>query len=923
MRALCESCSKPQPVDWKPGEQCVHCGAAVRRDVRCFWCAKGTPAGKFCRSCGADLVDEPLYGAARMLKDAGTDRFTVPKLLKEFDEDRIQHFTRLYQRHAAAAARHVDDLRFLERFLFHKGWSDSLEDELVPRLPFPEAELKALTIDPRPEAGDLEICVRIQETSPFPRTQALALLARLRLDDWKAAKEASASMHDPALAAEAALVFTSWRVLSAGAYPFGRDKRVVELLKTSTFKPEAAVRLGLLGVGDPDRLKAALESKDPETAFAAALALGDPDRLSVAVGKGEELMTLAAGRTLARQGIFAPLAGVLKTASLEIQADLVRELSTQKKPAPELREVLFELVENVRWDEPEEVKRKVFVEEDRVRHEMIKRATTVLARGADAAVVRRLVACPHLDAEALRPFLAEWGGASIDAVEPVLRHLVLNGTFRHSLWNLDDAVKRGAVPSGFVPAHWGDASPEIREELLGLAEKQLNHGEDEALLRFVVNAVFGPDGGELRARAWWAIERSQDGNARREFLTLREAPIARFFGSPEAFAPKLVAVLSDGVAMREVGLYDFLANFLKPVDPAFVPKIASGELARALLAVAGSDYYAFVVDSSIDLLGHLGADPRWRDEVVSGLRALGTKGNWHYDKALRRLELSVHGIPDEQEWKALPWTFAPERFAGVSKEGRLELLELADQQRIHAKATTEPLCDWVLEVAFGTSEPEVRLKAFDIHQERSPRGHGLELLRKPEFLPAVARVFDAPEILRDGQALEFIEDLLQKGDPLDEAGKGLVEALLGALGRPAEVPARLRDAALQFLEKQAAQPRWRDVVADGLAELAKRKELENADRFGRLASRIKPPPPKPPRVDPGPRPDPMGEDDPEPVDPAAEYAEKAKIAEQLGRELQEKVMLISFGSGSPEEKTREVMKLQDAFQKKIKALYGA
>jgi hypothetical protein len=916
MRALCESCSKPQPVDWKPGEQCVHCGAAVRRDVRCFWCAKGTPAGKFCRACGADLVDEPLYGAARMLKEAGTDRFTIPKLLREFDEERIQHFTRLYQRHAVAAARHVDDLRFLERFLFHQGWSDSLEDELVPRLPFPAPELKALAIEPRPEAGDVDVCRRIQETSPFPRTRALAALARLRLDDWKASKDAAGTLHDPALAPEAALVFSSWRVLSAGASPFHRDRRIIELLQASPFKPEAAVRLGLMGVGDPDRLKAALDSKDPETAFAAALALGDADRLSVAVGKGEPLMTLAAGRTLARLGIFAPLAPVLKTASLDVQADLLRELASQKKPAPELREVLLDLVENVRWEEAEEVKRRVYVGDDQLRHESRKRAVSILARGADVALARRLTAALDWDSDGLRPLLAEWGGADPAAAEVVLSHLVGIGKFSRSQWNLDDAVKRGGVSPGFVPARWASASPEMRTELIGLAEKQLGANPDETLHRFLVNVVFGPEGGKLRAEAWWALHRTyrKDDHRGEGPLTLEDGPIRRFFGSAELFAPKLVAVLRDDEALREVGLFDFLARFLKPVDPAFAATIASAELVRALLAVAGGGYYAFLVDGAIDLIGVAGADPRWREEAIAGLRALGKKGNWHFDKALRRLELSVHGIPDEQEWKALPWTFAPERFAGVSREGRLELLDLVEHQRIHAKESTEPLCDWLLEVAFGSSEPDVRLRALDVHKERSPRGHGLSLLRKPEFEPLLAREFDAPTILREKPALEFLEAVLRTSVVLADGGENLVDALLRALGRPAEIPERLRDAALKFLEKQAEHPRWRGYVAAGLQELGHRKGIENADRLLRLAERLDPPPPEK-----GDLPVP----EPDPADVAKAYEAKAKEAEKLGRELQEQCLLISFGSGSPEDKTREIMKLQDAFQKRIKELYGA
>src|SRR5882672_232260 len=126
MRSVCEKCAAPQPPDWNAGDLCVSCGAAVRRDVRCFWCAKWTPFAKFCRSCGAETVEEIHYGAARMLKDAGTDRFTVPRMLREMDPDQRENFTRIYQRHAVAVARHVDEIRFLERFLFHKVFSGAL-----------------------------------------------------------------------------------------------------------------------------------------------------------------------------------------------------------------------------------------------------------------------------------------------------------------------------------------------------------------------------------------------------------------------------------------------------------------------------------------------------------------------------------------------------------------------------------------------------------------------------------------------------------------------------------------------------------------------------------------------------------------------------------------------------------------------------
>src|SRR6187401_2523381 len=214
MRALCEGCGKPQPPDWKAGDLCSHCGKAVRHDVRCCWCAKWVPAAKFCRSCGAAIVEETLYGAARMLKEAGTDRFTIPKQLKEFDPDQIENFSRIYQRHAVAVARHVDELRFLERFLHNKTFSTALEEQLVPQLPWPEETLARMSTPTRPPGDDLATLQAIQATTPFATTKALATLVRLTKRDGDVYKDACSVLYtdDPALKDEAALALTSWRI---------------------------------------------------------------------------------------------------------------------------------------------------------------------------------------------------------------------------------------------------------------------------------------------------------------------------------------------------------------------------------------------------------------------------------------------------------------------------------------------------------------------------------------------------------------------------------------------------------------------------------------------------------------------------------------------------------------------------------------
>jgi tetratricopeptide (TPR) repeat protein len=57
--------------------------------------------------------------------------------------------------------------------------------------------------------------------------------------------------------------------------------------------------------------------------------------------------------------------------------------------------------------------------------------------------------------------------------------------------------------------------------------------------------------------------------------------------------------------------------------------------------------------------------------------------------------------------------------------------------------------------------------------------------------------------------------------------------------------------------------------------------------------------------------------------PGTDYAAAGAEAERLGKELQAAMMKLMAGKGKPEDKTAKAMTLQEEFQMKIKALYGA
>ena len=681
MRAECEGCGKPQAPDWKAGDLCSYCGKSVRHDVRCYWCAKWVPASKFCRGCGAAVVEEKLYGAARMLKDAGTDRFTIPKQLKEFDPDQIENFSRIYQRHAVAVARHVDEVRFLERFLHGRAGAPPSRTSSIPQLPWPEEALARMSAPTRPPADDRDAVKAIFETTPFGATKALAALARLNLRIEDSYKDACSVFHtsDPAIKAEAALTLTTWRVSHGWGRPRDLDRELAEELQKSPHSLEAAVRLGLMGRGKRGLLKEALTSPDPETAFAAALVLGDVDRLQAAL-KGDDQQKSAAGSKLISLGIIKPVVEPIRKSTKEVQWELVESLARRKEAAPEAADTLLEIVDTT---------------DDATLRE---RATRILCRQLKPAWVLRIARKAGKE-RSIYQNLLQAPDLKPESAAELLDFLIENGQFSMHQYGISHALEHGILPKTFVPTRFGSAKPETQKELIGAAEVQLKKELDESLHRFLMNVAFGPHSHEIRAAAWWALSRTyrHGGEHRGEGpFKLTQEEIHRFFGSVSSFLPKLTAVLRDHDTLKEVGYYEMIARLLGTSDAATIAKMQkdpnAGDLVQALLDAAGGDYWPYALESMVVLVSHLGTHPKWRDQVLTRIRALGKKGSYHHDKAVRRLELSKHGIPEESEWKALPEDFVVPLFEKADDEGKRELLKVADQQLIHGDRENRSRC---------------------------------------------------------------------------------------------------------------------------------------------------------------------------------------------------------------------------------------
>lgn len=936
MRARCEACGQAQPPDWKAGDLCSHCGKAVRHDVRCYWCAKWVPAAKFCRACGAAVVEERLYGAARMLKDAGTDRFTIPKQLQEFDPDQIENFSRIYQRHAIAVARHVDEVRFTERFLRQKHWSAALEDQLVPQLPWPEEMLGRMSAPAHPPGDGVAALKAIGETSPFAATRSLAALARLRLDDWTAYKDAASAFHsaDPTIRAEAALTLTDWRVLTAYGRPRDDGRAIHEELQKSPFKVEAAVAVALLGGPHGELLKEALASPDRDVSFGAAIALGEVDRLQAALS-GDELEKIAAGNKLIALGIIKPVVKVVEKSPLEVQQELVESLLRRKEPAPEAAETLLEIVETTR---------------DRSLRE---RAARILCRQIEPGWVLRIARAAQEDRSIYQSLLQAEGLAPDAAVE-LGDFLIANGHFSMHQYGMSALAEKGGMPDSFVPSRFGQADEKTRAELLRFAEVQLERRRSEELHRFVMNVVFGPYPAKTRAAAWWTLHRwyrSQGEHRGEGPFRLERSILERFFGSVGAFLPKLAAVLEDRETMKEVGYYEMMARVLSSADDTAVAAMqsqesAADELVRALLSAVRGDYWPNTIEGMIKLLSRIGCHPRWRDAVVEGLRTLNRKGNYYYDKALRRLELSVHGLPEENEWKDLPADYIPSRFREAPVETQKEFLRVVDHQIVHHPGgDPDPaLYRFLVDAALRSGDREVRIQAMEIHRDRARGKYSDFPLRRDavqhgygsfsEFVRILADAMrDAPRI-GDNGILEFLAAVFgsPKAGDADviaaegEAGRILIDRMVEvALAPPEDLTTRLRRNVVRHLEHSGVHESWRDAVVLALERARAVPGSDVASECERVLRRIRPSEPGRPALDDAPRETPQPSHPVRPLSapPVVDYAEKGRIAQKMGAELQAAILMLMAGPGTPEEKMREATRMSEEYQARIKALYNS
>ncbi len=517
-------------MDWAAGDLCIACGGPARREVRCAWCTEWIPAGRFCRACGCEVVEPGQYASARMLKNAGVDRFALVQRLREMDPEQAANLARIYNTQLAVVTRRVEELRFCEGYLLQKGFARRLEEDLVPRLPMEKGDLAALDTGPVGPLGTVAQALEaIGQRSPIALTRKLASIALLRkghFEETFAVAWQALGSDDGELALEAALALAHWRVrLHRGAFwssayawagaSGGVDPRrlaqvVCAVPARSPSQPWAAAALALASYDeygvvpghetgesalDPqlrdwmlEGLRAGLSSQDPDLRFTCAMALGEYEIVARALDSKDEGQRIVARRFLAK--------------------------NNSPRVAPLLAEgpeaVRAEIMDDLRAPLPDALVEPVLLAVERGDAGLRAAGARLLAENLSERIVERLVrsAGRERDAELFRILLVS---KSLPAASQVVRAVIQAGLLEPLRGALMDAPERVDFTHEAVRKLAAAGDAESSRTLLELAECQLDRlgwndaGGGAAAVLCAARMAFGGSS-EVRERAFRVLD---------------------------------------------------------------------------------------------------------------------------------------------------------------------------------------------------------------------------------------------------------------------------------------------------------------------------------------------------------------------------------------------------------------------------------
>jgi hypothetical protein len=570
-----------------------------------------------------------------MLKDAGVDKFSIAVRLQEMDPEQVETLQALFARQLAVVDRRVEEAELCTAHLLQSGLAAPIEEAWLPRLPLADDLLAELGAGLQgPFVGRDELLDTIFETSPLPLTRTLAALACVRrgpiTQATVGALEGALQHADDRVRAEAACAAGHWRMRAPGPGQLASawwqeldSTALAEAIDTANgeqLRPWAAAAATLLhggtlaGAGSANvwigqLLREGASSSDPDLRLSCALALPDEDVLRAALAGGDPEV----------RGVVAPALAVLgsSAAALELaawpageQAQVLRRL--QAPVAGELVEPLLTVIETSGAQER-------------------RMAARLLGQQLDGPMVGRILAraLELEDADLLQPLLR---ARELPRAGEVLRAVFDHGLARACRDALDDAVEHGQLGVEPVRELLAEAvSDEDLEILLRLAEPILARCADRGLHHDLVRMWLDPSRPvKVRAAACWVLRRWQGRDPSIAFRMSTES-VTWAFGDWSTFLVVLATTLRDVSLLREVGVYDSLAELLATGRGDDLGGADVTELSDALLEVVASDAWLYLRTAAAGLLLELLPRSRRAAEQRERVAALAARDGLEYD----------------------------------------------------------------------------------------------------------------------------------------------------------------------------------------------------------------------------------------------------------------------------------------------------
>ena len=599
----CESCDAVQPSDYVIGQYCVSCGKVAKSQIRCAWCLEWVPNSNFCRSCGCELLEPESFGVARMLKDAGVDRFTLAERVRAMPPEQHQTYDAIYARQRSLIDRCIDEARFCQSFLLLKDYAAELEEELLSQLPMSEEDLQKYGKSPQVISAEPRATLQaILESSPIDNNRVLAALALTRTSDpedeiLEIASNCIAS-DDESLATEATLVIGHWRVWKRNQLRFDAE-RVLELatkaLQERPLKVWAALTCHTISSHQEsnsivqDALKSGVTSLDKDLQFSCALAIPDLEIVSQVSQSKDQIAAEIAYLFLAEHQSPLLLKG-FEDLSEDMLPAVLRRL---RSPLPSsFTQALLQVVKNG--------------------NKKNRLSAAELLCLDDPETLRQIlqVAVTQEDGDIFKLLMKATNSVCFQEVVTAFLNSSICEDYDHVWRDIDPQTDPDLVHAVFPL----DSAKQI--SWLKLAEPVLHRTESKAIYRDVIRVLFDVNATPtIRDKACLTLRRMNlykpgyDGELQKFALT--EKDILWAFDSWEAFWTCLEHLLQDTDALCEVAVYEWLAELINKPDNDLAEQLQAANVSvestcDILIEIAANnDIWVYLRTASLSLLNCL------------------------------------------------------------------------------------------------------------------------------------------------------------------------------------------------------------------------------------------------------------------------------------------------------------------------------